>query len=180
MRPVLAGTVWPWMIAEVDAHVRNGHTLPAAVLGIALHGPPALRAAAGEAQRVWSATGDAVAALRALQERAADPRVDRLCETAVAMHLLDDHGAPALERLRASADDDARRDREVRRARSAAWFAVVFLAAVVALCATISGVGVVGIVAACAVTSGMAACVLAVTTRRVSRVRVFGTQPGTP
>jgi len=175
VRLVLWGDTWPWMIDEIDARVWSGNTLPAAVLGVALNGPPALRAAASEAHSVWSSTGDAAAALRVLQESAADPRVDRLCEAVVAVHMLDGDAAALLERLRASAVDDARRDRELGRVRSAArlagWLAPL-PAVVVALGGGPSGVAVVGIAAACAV-----ACAVVATTRRSSRVRVWGTQP---
>jgi hypothetical protein len=176
MRPVLWGDVWPWMIDEIDARVWSGYTLPAAVLGVVLHGPPALQAAASEAHTVWSSTGDAAAALRVLQDRAADPRVDRLCETVVAVHMLDGDAAAVLERLRASAANDARRDRERGRVRSAArlagWLAPLPVV-VVALGGGPSRVAVFGIVAAC-----VAACAVAcaaATTRRSSRV--FGAQP---
>jgi hypothetical protein len=172
MRPVLAGEVWPWMLDEIDARVRGGHTLPAAVLGVALHGPPALRAAASQAHGVWSSTGDAAAALRELKDRAADPRVDRLCETVVAVHTLDGDAAGVLERLRASAVDDARRDRELRRVRSAARFAgwLVLLTVVVALRGVITGAAAFGVLATCAVVCAFA---MAATARRPSRVRVF-------
>jgi hypothetical protein len=132
-RRALRGALWPWMVDEVEARVRGGQAPAAAVLGVALHGPPRLRAAAGAAQRVWSSRGDTVAALDELRRRAADPRVDRLCELVGAVHVLDGDGAALLARLRAAAQRDVRRDRELERhaaaVRSAAWLALVPVAA---------------------------------------------------
>ena len=126
--------LWPWMIDEIEAKVRGGQAPAAAVLGVALHGPPPLRAAASAAQRVWSSGGDAVAALDELRRHAADSRFDRLCESVAAVHAFDGDGAATLARLRADARHDARRDRELERRRSAvrcaAWLALVPVAAV--------------------------------------------------
>jgi hypothetical protein len=178
VRPIIGGHVWPWMIEEIDARARRGYTLPAAVLGVALHGPPALRAAASLAHGVWTSTGDAAAALRELQRRARDPRVDRLCEIVVAVHTLDGDGAVVLERLRGSAVEDARRDRELARARSAARLAGWLMLLPVALVAgggVPSGRGASGVVAACVV---VCAGMVVATLRRSARVRVFGTHHG--
>lgn len=132
-RSELGGEVWPWMIDEIEANVRDGHTLPAAVLGVALYGPPSLRVAASAAHRVWRTNGEDGAALRELQHRAADPRVDRLCESVRAVHIFDGDVNALLARLRATALDDARRDRELKRLRSAlrfaAWTALLPIAA---------------------------------------------------
>ena len=133
-RSKLGGDVWPWMIAEIEANVRDGHILPAAVLGAALYGPRSLRAAASAAHRVWHASGDAVAALSELQHRAGDPRIDRLCETISAVHRFDSDATTVLTRLRTAALDDARRDRELERLRSGLRFAAwVTLMPVVAM-----------------------------------------------
>jgi Flp pilus assembly protein TadB len=122
-RSGLDSDVCPWMIAEIEANVRGGHTLPVAVMGVALHGPPSLRRAANAARRVRRTSGDAIAALGELQHRVVDPRIDRLCEVAGAVHTFDGDVTAVLAHLRAAALDDARHDRELERARSALRFA---------------------------------------------------------
>jgi hypothetical protein len=125
--------VWPWMIAEIEANVRGGHTLPAAVLGVALHGPRALQRAATAARRVRRTSGDGITTLGELQQRAEDPRIDRLCAMVGAVHTFDGDATAVLAQLRAAAVEDARYDRELERARSglrfAAWVALLPVAA---------------------------------------------------
>jgi hypothetical protein len=169
-RARLDAELWPWMIDEIDAKVRGGQAPAAAVLGVALHGPAPLCAAATAAQRVWSSGGDAVAALTELQHGAADPRLDRLCETLAAVHAFDGDGAAVLARLRSDARHDARRDRELERQRSAvrcaAWLALAPVTAVVSGRLT-AGPALLAIVAATCAWLGVAAT-------RSRHVRVFG------
>jgi membrane protein required for beta-lactamase induction len=117
-----------------------------------------------------------------LQYRAADPRVDRLCETVVAVHTLDGDVTAALERLRATALEDARRDRELGRLRSATRFAAWL--ALLPVFAVVSGRASAGVVA---FVIGAAVCAwTAAATQRPSPVNrvfrgtgtreVFGTQ----
>jgi len=172
-RAVLDAELWPWMIDEIEARVRGGLAPAAAVLGVALHGPPRLRASAGAAQRVWSSGGDAVAALGELQHRAADPLFDRLCETVAAVHALDGAGAAVLARLQADVRHHARHDRELERqrwvVRCAAWAALAPVGAVLA------GRLPPG---AALVTVAAALCAwLGVIATRPGRVRVFGARP---
>lgn len=135
-RATLPPQAWPRLIDEVDARVRRGHAPPAAVLEVALHGPPVLRAAAAPARQVWRATGDPAAALRALARRAADPDVDRLCDAALLAHVLDTDAVVALRGLRAVAPITAAHGRQLARSgaagRAAARVALAPLAAVAA------------------------------------------------
>jgi Flp pilus assembly protein TadB len=128
-RMLLDAVVWPWVIDEIEARVRDGEPLPTAVLGVALQGPPVLAAAAEDARRVWSSRGDARASLRELRRVAADPRVDRLGAAVDAVHALGGDATDVLARLRASAVNDARRERELARVlattRCAAWLALI-------------------------------------------------------
>lgn len=107
--------LWPWMIAEVAVACSDGRAPSEALLGVALHGPPPLRAAAGPAVDVWRTSGDPVAGIRALQRAIADHRLDRICRTVEAVEALDGDAGAALARLATTAAADAARDRQRRR-----------------------------------------------------------------
>ena len=120
--------VWPWMLAEIEMAVGHGRAPSVALLGVALHGPPGLRAAAGRARDVWRATGDPPAGISALQGAMADPWLDRICRTVEAVEALDGDAAAALARLRTAAVADAVRKRQrsrcLRSLQLAAWVAL--------------------------------------------------------
>ena len=120
--------VWPWLIAEIEVAVRDGHAPSVALLGVALHGPPGVRAAAGPAVDVWRASGDPPAGVRVLQRTMADPCLDRICRTVEALEALDGDAAVALTRLRTAAVADAARKRQRHRClqslQLAAWVAL--------------------------------------------------------
>jgi hypothetical protein len=126
--------LWPWMIAEVGVASSDGRGPCEALLGVALHGPPPLRAAARSAVDVWRTSGDPVVGIRALQRTVADRRLDRICRTVEAVQALDGDAGAALARLAATAAADAARDRRRRRhlrsLHCAAWLALAPVVAV--------------------------------------------------
>ena len=125
--------IWPWFIDEVEVAIARGRPPAVALLGVALHGPPPLRAAARPAVDAWRACGAAATGIRALQHTVADPRLDRICRAVEAIEALDGDAAAALARLRATAVADAGHDRRRRRCLGSlllsAWVASVPLAA---------------------------------------------------
>lgn len=167
--------LWAPLIDRVTLAMRQGHDSASAVLGVALHGPPPLRAAAAQALTVWRGGDNPAAAINVLRRRIADPRFDRVCMTFEVVTAIDGDVDAAVARLRAWAVTESARAARLGRAyavvRVAAWTSIAPAAVAAAgrLDPTASMVAVVA--TACT----WLAC-LALTVR--PRPRVFATSAG--
>lgn len=99
--PVVPPTVWLWLLAEVESHLDGTTTDPCdVVVGVCLHGPPPVRAAAEAVVRDHAGAPPAVL-LGRLCDRLATPSGDRLCATAAAVSRRGADRASVLSDLRA-------------------------------------------------------------------------------
>jgi tight adherence protein B len=130
----VAANLWPWLVDEVRTHVVGDDEPPAAaLLGVALHGPAALRRAATAALQQWNVDGDPQRSLTILAQRLADPEADRVCEAVANCLHYDGDVERLLTRLHDVAVEHGAQSRQLRRAAAGGSVARWLLLAPVAL-----------------------------------------------
>ena len=112
--PFLSPTVWPWLLAEVESHIDGAAVDPSdVVVGVCIHGPPPIHAAAEAAVRDHPGAPPAVL-LGGFCDRLATAPGDRLCATVAAIAGSGADPAPAIARLRVSEAASVDAQRRVR------------------------------------------------------------------
>lgn len=126
----LDADLWPWLIAEIEAHVGAAVDAATAAVGVCLHGPPPVASAMRSAVTAHAGDTSPAVLLHALRNRLRDPRVDRLCDTVIT------GGSTDLARLRMLEEAESDRERAQRRSvmvgTAARWMLLAPLVAVAA------------------------------------------------